>query len=591
MSEIVSVDEGTQELFEKSCREGVKTIFDRTKLQSPRCMFGEIGFCCKLCFMGPCQVVPQKGVSNTICGANIDLIVLRNLVRHLAGGTSAHLNHSRYLIEFARLQKKLDSRKLNELKKVFDAKTSVGLFKRLSEELHLETEGILVKQFASPYLLDSWRLIGIVPKTGYFEVVEAMHKTNMGVSSSNLDLLLCSLKLGIVDGFYGLMLSTELHDLCFGSPKVVESKCNLGVLKKDFVNIVVHGSFPLVAEKLLEFSKKEEFKKLCEEAGAKGVNVVGFCCTGHEMLSRHKLELAGDFIQQEFAFATGVLDAMVVDIGCALPSLPYVAGCYHSLVFDTSPLGRLDGAIHLDFEKAPDDCARKIILMSIEAFKKRDSSKILIPSKTALVVSGFSFEELMKKGVVSKIAEAIKEKKIKGIVSLIGCNNPRVVHGKLSLELAKRLLSEGYLVFGTGCGAISLAKEGLCNLNALGICETGLKEFCETNKLPPVMLFGSCVDNSRVYKVFREISIELNKPLKELPLHVAAMEWHSEKILSIASFFLSCGLKVVSGIVPPISGSKEVTKILTDELVSITGGKVIASQDIEKIMNELKNGF
>lgn len=578
----------------------MNTIFDRTAEQTPRCMFGEVGFCCKTCFMGPCRITPSKGVSRTICGSSVDQIVLRNLVRNLAAGASAHIGHTKRLLGFARERKRLNRRKANEFKKIFGRKKLSSALKALWEELKFNGEAGYIKASSAPELFEAWQRLGVLPRNADREIVEAIHKTTTGVSSSALDLLATCLKLGVVDGFYGLVAATDLQDLCFGYPKVREVPCGLGVLDKDFVNVSLQGHIPIVAEEVLKASRNPEFRKAAREAGAKGIKLVGSTCTGHEIASRHGTPLANGFLKQESAILTGLLDALVLDVQCILPSLPEAAKDYNTVVFDTSPVGRAEGAVHLDFEKNPGECTRKILLMAIEAFKKRfknagqAAGEAKAPKNAGSAesagksfVTGWSIEELRARGLVEKIAEALKEGRLRGIVHFVGCSNPRMAEKNLSAGLAKRLLKENYLLFATGCEVLSLAREGLCNLEGAKDCGAPLEAFCMEHGLPPVLVFGSCVDNSRAFEALRELSLALGKPLKELPFHVAAMEWHSEKSLATATFFLACGLNVVSGVVPPISGSKEVTRILAEDLASITGSRVICSQDVEAVVARL----
>jgi carbon-monoxide dehydrogenase catalytic subunit len=67
---------------------GLETIFDRFDRQQPQCSFGIAGSCCRHCCMGPCKITAKS--PRGVCGADADLIVARNLLRHVAAGTTAH---------------------------------------------------------------------------------------------------------------------------------------------------------------------------------------------------------------------------------------------------------------------------------------------------------------------------------------------------------------------------------------------------------------------------------------------------------------------------------------------------------------------
>lgn len=82
-----------------------------------------------------------------------------------------------------------------------------------------------------------------------------------------------------------------------------------------------------------------------------GINVAGMCCTGNEILMRHGVPVAGNFLQQELAVATGAVEAMVVDIQCIMPALGALAGCFTHQVHLHLPQGQVPGAIHMEFHE------------------------------------------------------------------------------------------------------------------------------------------------------------------------------------------------------------------------------------------------
>ena len=121
------------------------------------------------------------------------------------------------------------------------------------------------------------------------------------------------------------MIATELSDVLFGTPKPVKSEANLGVLKDDEVNIVVHGHEPTLSEMIVAAPQDPAMIALAKEQGAEGINVAGLCCTGNEVLMRHGVPIAGNFLQQELAIITGAVEAMIVDVQCIFPALPELA--------------------------------------------------------------------------------------------------------------------------------------------------------------------------------------------------------------------------------------------------------------------------
>ena len=86
-----------------------------------------------------------------------------------------------------------------------------------------------------------------------------------------------------------------------------------------------------------------ELLELARSYGATGINVVGLCCTGNEMMMRHGVPIAGNHLMQELVMITGALEAMVVDYQCIMPSVTDVAKCYHTQVISTSDKAKFPG--------------------------------------------------------------------------------------------------------------------------------------------------------------------------------------------------------------------------------------------------------
>lgn len=69
---------------------------------------------------------------------------------------------------------------------------------------------------------------------------------------------------------------------------------------------------------------------------------------------------------------------------------------------------------------------------------------------------------------------------------------------------------------------------------------------------------------------------------------MSAPQWLEEQALADAAFGLSLGLPLHVAISPFIDGSEVVTKILKEDLVNITGGKLIVQEDVIKAADELE---
>ena len=83
------------------------------------------------------------------------------------------------------------------------------------------------------------------------------------------------------------MIATDLSDILFGTPSPLSRQVNLGVLKEDEVNIVVHGHEPTLSEMIVAAAQDPELIAYAKTKGAKGINLAGICCTANEILMRH----------------------------------------------------------------------------------------------------------------------------------------------------------------------------------------------------------------------------------------------------------------------------------------------------------------
>ena len=619
----VGLDEASAELLQKAWREGISTEYDRLEAQAVQCGFGLLGLCCRNCYMGPCRIDPfGEGPTAGVCGATADTIVARNLVREEVGGTASHTQHA-YEVAHVLLETahgRVKGYRITDGEKLL----------RIAQRLGIETEGRSLEEVAALVaekaledftrtarepmnwlkaktprsVYEVWEKLGLVTSNAFHEIANAMHRTTMGNDADPVNLLLSALRLGIVDGYAGLHLATDLQDVLFGTPKPLKVLTSLGVLKPDHVNIAVHGHNPLLSMKVVEWAGKLEDE--ARKAGAAGINVVGICCTGNEVLMRLGVPAAAHNAQAELAIVTGALDAMVVDIQCIFPSLAQVASCYHTKLITTFPYAKIPGATHIEYspEKA-DEVAERIVREAIEAYRRRDPSKIHIPGRVEEAIVGFSVEailEVLKKldpqDPLKPLIEVIAQGKVKGAVGIVGCPNPKLRDKRITERLAKSLLKRDILVVSTGCTAIAMAQEGLMKPEATekyagpGLREvlTALGEAAGLGApLPPVWHMGSCVDNSRIADLIGALAEKLGVHPSKLPVAGSAPEFITEKAISIGTYFLALGIPVHVAPAPRIFGSPLVAEVLTSKLREITGGQLIVEYDPEAAAEKLYN--
>lgn len=594
-----SRDPATLILLRKAEREGVEVAWDRYRLQQPQCGFGLLGVCCRNCNMGPCRVDPfGEGPQKGVCGADAHTMVARNLLRAIAAGAAAHSDHGRDVVETLwraatgktpdyRIK---DERKLRRLAAEYglaaDGKDPAELAREMAE-LALEEfgtrKGFLHLINRAPARRRAvWEKLGILPRGIDREIVEAMHRTNMGVDNDPASLVLHGLRVGLADGWGGSMLATEFSDVLFGTPVPVRGRANLGVLREDAVNVVVHGHEPVLSEMIVQAAQDPELIEHARSLGASGINLAGMCCTGNEILMRHGVPAAGNFLQQELAVLTGAVEAMVVDVQCIMPALPQVAACYHTKIISTSPKARFPGALHIPFsEEHALATAVRIVKEAVDNFPNRKKDRVLIPSEAADYVAGFSAEAILDAlgGTLDPLLEAIKTGAIKGIAALVGCNNPRLPQDASHVAMAQKLIAHDVLVVETGCAALASAKAGLLLPEAAELAGKGLAGVCRALGIPPVLHMGSCVDISRILTVAAAMANALGVDISDLPVAGAAPEWMSEKAVSIGAYVVASGVFTVLGTVPPVLGSQTVTDILTRAAQDLVGARFAVEED------------
>lgn len=608
-------------LIEKAEQEKIDLVWQRYENMKPQCRFGERGICCRICMKGPCRINPfGKEPTVGICGATADTIVARNLVRMIASGAAAHSLHGK---EIAKTLMHVAKAETN-IYKIKDAHKLVSI----AQKLKIETAGkellTIAGDVAASSLMDYSRMdddicnwlkntiplarltklknLGIGVSNIDGSIADIMARTHIGTDADAVNILLAGLRCSLAD-YTGMQVATNLSDVLFGTPQPVVSEANLGVIKRDAVNIAVHGHNPLLSEIILEVALGMQEEAV--QAGAPGgINIIGVCCTGNEVLLRHGIPLATNYLSQELVILTGALDAMIVDVQCIMPSLAKVAACYHTELFTTMADAKIPGATHVElgYEDSIEK-ARLIISKAIAAFKRREVGKILIPAEINKVIAGFSVEAIVdllskinSEDPLKPIIDNIVNGNIRGIVLFAGCNNVRVTQDYNFVTMAKKLLSRNILILATGCGAGAFAKNGMMNSEATEIYagdalkavltllghEAGLNA-----PLPPILHMGSCVDNVRGIDLAVAIANRIGVDLNQLPLVASAPELMSEKAIAIGSWVTALGLPLHVGLTPPVTGSELVTSVLTADLKTLLDGYFIVEEDPEKAANKI----
>jgi len=610
--EIKNPDNATDEMIRHAHVLGIETIFDRNgnystgECKKAKCNFGSRGICCKQCMLGPCRI-SGRSLKGT-CGASADTIVARNLLMMIGRGTAAHSSHALHvastLLKTIRDNTsftikepiKLESvaRKINcsepGIKAMGTAVAELAISDIMGDEKYMR----FARSYYPPEVFENLSKLGVMPGSAGRELLDSGHETSMGTMADPTEFILHSARLGVAD-ISSLIISAELQDVLFGTPKIFSSKIGFNVLEKDKVNVVIHGHVPLLSEKIIEFSEDPLLLEKARSLGASGINIVGCCCTGNDALMRHGIPIAGSNIHQELIIATGLAEAVVVDVQCIYPNIENVARHFHTKIISTMKEARFKSAQHIPFdEENADDAAKSILNAAIENFPKRGHNIFLPQEKPHDLMAGFSVENIL--GVLAAInpqdpfkplIESIKSGDINGIVLMAGCISPEMAESS-QVVIVKELLKQNVLVFSTGCAGQACARGGLLTSDATmefagdklkGILKS-LGDIAGLGKpLPPVWHFGGCVDNSRAIILAITLAQKMGISLKDMPIAVSASDWVAEKAAAIGTGTVALGITVHLGRAPPILGGSEVVTLLTQKSEELFGARFIIEED------------
>ena len=608
LTTIEEFEEATNRLLETGAKVGADSWQLRVKNQTPHCKFGEQGICCRICSMGPCRITKKS--PRGICGCDAHGIAGRNFLRFTAGGAATHSDHGREICHTLHTvspdgnYKVKDSEKLRRIAKEWGVETEGKDIYELAHEL----SEMALLEYGKPFGVQRWlkrapehtqklwHEAGIEPRAIDREVSTAMHMTHMGNSSKPEALVRQSLRAGMSDGWGGSMCGTEFSDVMFGTPKPVDTEANLGVMKEDEVNIIVHGHDPSLSEMICEYAEDPEMIQLAKSLGANGINVAGVCCTSNEVAMRRGIPMAGNFLQQENVVLTGACEAIVVDVQCIFPALGPLSKCFHTKFITTSPIAQMPDSDFILFEaETAGENAKKIVRAAVENFANRKKELVHIPQLKQKATVGYSVEAIIKTldtvtnsqidvtGTTKPLVDCITSGVIRGAVAMVGCNNPRVRPDSAHIELMKKLIKNDIIVVLSGCSAQAAARAGLMDKRAKDLCGAGLKRVCELADIPPVLHMGSCVDISRMMVLASQLAKDAGVNISQLPLVGCAPEWMSEKAVSIGNYVVATGIDTFLGVEPQVSGSDQMVHWLTEGIRDWVEAAYTVELDIEKL--------
>ena len=555
------------ELLNRLNTQGIETVFDRHDSQQPQCKFGLNDSCCRMCHWGPCRITPAT--PRGICGRNQRAVAAANTLRSLAAGLACQLIHGREVL----LTTAAATDGACDIKLKGEEKT-VHLARRLNirqgrQEIASAGEVALVlldslgrltsqplpllKAYAPAERSEAWERLGITPRSAAFEVTESLHMTTLGGCSDDEAIIKQVLRSSLSYIYSALFASSAATEMLYGIPEPVTTEVNFGVLKKDHVNILIHGHSPVMVEKVLQKIHSPEIQRMAKTGGAKGIIVGGLCCTGSSLLASYGVPTVTNIIGQELVLGTGAIDTVVVDMQCIIPGMKIAADCFGTEIITTCSSNRIPGATHIPFDpEKPETLDRDAMFVAkkaVEAFAKRDRSKAEIPNILSRATAGWSYEAIVAAfGGIEQLLDLMKAGSIKGIATIVGCSSPKVPYDSNAVTIARKLLEQGILVTTTGCTAHALLNAGLCSQEASRDADPGLRVVCEKLDIPPVLAVGGCVDNVRTLRVFIDLADAAGVAIKDMPYMLTCPEPGNEKAIGLGIGFMCHGISGIVGL-------------------------------------------
>jgi carbon-monoxide dehydrogenase catalytic subunit len=402
----------------------ISLVWDRYEGQLPECGFCETGLSCRDCLQGPCISHPFGDSNKTgICGKERDGLAIQSLLRLVLKGTMTYLDR---ISDLAKAVESKEVKPKNKTRTEQLLKEVQSLFQRGQTELKKELPRTLIHR---------WEEMGISPEGITRDLFKASQKLEGGMTDVE-ETLLWSFKSSLL-GCTAHWLYGHLKRSVFGEPIPTKIGINLGVLKKEFPNLLLCGYFsPVLKCKIAEVAEKH------------GVRVSVVC--SDPLLPPFFFPVATNYGSQEIPCMTGAVDLIVAGDQWVNPSLMRVAKEFEVPILSTEGLKR---------EKDPGRFARQIVEQTKKSFDVRRHIPRDIPERTEVAMMGFSGESVHAK----KVLGAVQKGEIRGIVLFSGSNNVKYTQDQEITLLAQEFLKNDILCISKGEASVALAKYGFLN--------------------------------------------------------------------------------------------------------------------------------
>jgi carbon-monoxide dehydrogenase catalytic subunit len=612
----VSYHDSVEEMLVRIREDGMSNVFDRwTQQEKIRCKFCLEGLSCQLCSQGPCRINLKGEQQKGVCGIGPDAMAMRNMLLKNVMGAGTYSHHAYEAFRTLRATgegktpfKIKDEAKLKWMCEKVGIETSsdinkmaINLANFLEAEMgkDIEEPSVMVEVFAPRKRKQVWKALGIYPSGVVHEEQNAVASCLTNVDGDYVSLAKKALSLGLAT-IYTAQIGLEMtQDILFGTPMPHEVNVDLGIMDPEYINIVFNGHQPWPGVATMQKAKMEEIQQKAKAAGAKGLRIVGSIETGQELLQRFEVDdvfvgLMGNWLAIEPLLATGTVDVFAMEENCSPPAIDQYAEKYQTTLVGVSSIIGVTGLNHMIMYNPAkvDEMADELINLAIENFKKR-KGKITakVPKITQKAIAGFSTEAVLKAlgNKLDPLVDVIAAGKIKGVVALANCstlrNGPQDWN---TVNLVKQLIKKDILVVAGGCGNHALEVAGLCNLDALSSCGEGLKEVCTMLKIPPVLSFGTCTDTGRISMLVTELANHLDVDIPDLPIAVTAPEWMEQKATIDGVFAVAYGAYTHLSPTPFLTGADKLVKLLTQDVESLTGGKIALGDNPKEVADGIE---
>src|SRR3972149_11104155 len=218
-----SDDPAAQEMLIRAEELKIDTAFTRADNMAP-CNIGGAGMGCRQCGRGPCRLT--KDGQTGVCGATIDTIQARNLLRAIAAGSAAHSDHGRDMAFTLKAVANGETegyviRDVAKLR-VVASKYDIPIEKRSPQEIANDLADLYLSQFGqqrgkiAPVIRapkkrqQLWAEQNVIPRGIDREVVEALHRTHIGDDKDPVHILQHAIRVGLSDGWGGSMVAPDV---------------------------------------------------------------------------------------------------------------------------------------------------------------------------------------------------------------------------------------------------------------------------------------------------------------------------------------------------------------------------------------------